>query len=159
FLGVGGEAAGRRRDSFGDLGRRVDVGGGVVVGWSHIVAVHHAQPHERGPRGGWRGGRDYTVIAIVQADGLPPFGAVTAQVLFREETAPVLRGSGHRRAEPSLVDGVRAILGDEAQGVGQIVLHQAFTGGQWDAVRAIDLLRVGGERSVLGAEPGRRLPV
>jgi gamma-glutamyltranspeptidase/glutathione hydrolase len=29
------------------------------------------------------GGRDYTVIAIVQADGLPPFGSVAAQVLFR----------------------------------------------------------------------------
>ena len=71
----------------------------------------------------------------------------------------MLRGGGHRRAEPSPVDGLRAFFGDEAQRVGQVVLHQVFAGGQWDAVRAVDLLRVRGERCVLGAEPGRRLLV
>src|SRR5919199_6797785 len=97
------------------------------------------------------------VAPVIYADGLPPLGAVVAQVIHGQETAVLLHLGDHILAQPAAVHCPGALVGYEAEGVRQILLHEAIPRPGWDPVVAVYLLCVLGERRVLGSEPSGQL--
>src|SRR5215218_447932 len=144
---------GRGGEVLGDLRERVHVRDAVVVGLLQVELAHDPEPDERAPRGGRGRRRDHPVAPVVYADGLPPPGAVVAQILHAQETAVLLHLGDHGLAQVAAVHRPGSLPGYGAQRVRQILLHEAVSRSQRRSVVPVDGLRVLGERGVLGPDP------
>ena len=98
-----------------------------------------------------------TRYPLVYADGLAPLRPVGAQVFEAQVTAPSGHLGDHGLAKLAAVDDPGAPVGYEPERAGEVLLHESFPGRERGPVPTVDRLRVGGEGTVLRAEPAGKL--
>ena len=67
---------------------------------------------------------DHVVAAVIAFDGCQLTGLVAVQVLLRDQAFAGLARCHDGTADPALVEAVGAPLGDFAQGLGELMLHE-----------------------------------
>ena len=127
-----------------------------MIGGPHLELAQRPEPHERAPRGGRTGGGDDAISPLVYADGLAPLRPVGAQVFEAQVTTPSGHLGDHGLAELAAVDDPGAPVGYEPERTGEVLL-QVVPRPRAGPVPTVDRLRVGGEGTVLRAEPAGKL--